>query len=221
MPPESPTLAALSRRSWIALALVFALAWFANLDVRKLQHPDEGRYAEIAREMVASGDWVTPRLDGLKYFEKPPLQYWLTAASFKAFELDEWTARLPGAVAGFATVAVVAGTGAAIASPAVGLYAALALAGSVWLFGISHLVTLDALLAFWLTLSLCAFLRAQHAAEAPMLARRWMLLAYAAAAGGVLTKGLVALLIPFATLIVYSLATRDRGPWKRLNLRAR
>jgi 4-amino-4-deoxy-L-arabinose transferase-like glycosyltransferase len=220
LPPESPTLAALSRRSWIALVLVFALAWFANLDVRKLQHPDEGRYAEIAREMVVSGDWVTPRLDGLKYFEKPPLQYWLTAASFEAFELDEWTARLPGAVAGFATVAVVAATGAAIASPAAGLYAALALGGSVWLFGISHLVTLDALLAFWLTLSLCAFLRAQHAAASPILARRWMLLAYAAAAGGMLTKGLVALLIPFAALVVYSLATRDRGPWKRLHFRA-
>jgi 4-amino-4-deoxy-L-arabinose transferase-like glycosyltransferase len=220
LPPESPTLAALSRRSWIALALVFALAWFANLDVRKLQHPDEGRYAEIAREMLVSGDWVTPRLDGLKYFEKPPLQYWLTAASFGAFELDEWTARLPGAIAGFATVAVVAVTGAVIASPAAGLYAALALAGSVWLFGISHLVTLDALLAFWLTLSLCAFLRAQHAAASPAVARRWMLLAYAAAAGGVLTKGLVALLVPFATLIVYTLATRDRGPWKRLHLRA-
>ena len=93
-------IAGLSRRSWIAIAVVIALVWFANLDVRKLQHPDEGRYAEIAREMVASGDWVTPRLNGLRYFEKPPLQYWLTAASFEAFDVDEWTARLPGALAG-------------------------------------------------------------------------------------------------------------------------
>src|SRR6476620_5938587 len=126
---SSPPIASYSRRAWILLAILAAIAWFANLDVRMLQHPDEGRYAEIAREMVASGDWVTPRLDGIKYFEKPPLQYWLTAASFEAFELDEWTARLPGAVAGFLTVAVIAGTGAAIASPAAGLYAALALAG--------------------------------------------------------------------------------------------
>src|SRR5579864_9355179 len=80
LPSESSPVAALSRRSWIALAVVLALVWFANLDVRKLQHPDEGRYAEIAREMLVSGDWVTPRLDGIKYFEKPPLQYWLTAA---------------------------------------------------------------------------------------------------------------------------------------------
>lgn len=207
----------MSRRTWIALGIVVAFAWFANLDVRKLQHPDEGRYAEIAREMVVSGDWVTPRLDGLKYFEKPPLQYWLTAASFTAFEQDEWTARLPGAIAGFATFVTVVVTGAAIATPAAGVYAGLALAGSVWLFGISHLVTLDALLTLWLTLSLCAFLRAQHARASSARCRTWMLFAYASAAGGVMTKGLIALLIPFATLVVYSLATRDRGPWKRLH----
>ena len=216
--PSSSTIAALPRRAWIALAVILAIVWFANLDVRKLQHPDEGRYAEIAREMLASGDWVTPHLDGLKYFEKPPLQYWLTAASFKAFEQDEWTARLPGVVAGFLTVAVVAATGAAIASVPAGLYAGMALAGSVWLFGISHLVTLDALLTFWLTLSLCAFLRAQHARASPVQQRNWMWLAYAAAAGGMLTKGLVALLIPFATLVVYTLVTRDRTPWRRLHL---
>jgi 4-amino-4-deoxy-L-arabinose transferase-like glycosyltransferase len=217
LPPESPPVAGLSRRSWIALAIVFALVWFANLDVRKLQHPDEGRYAEIAREMLASGDWVTPRLDGIKYFEKPPLQYWLTAASFEAFEVDEWTARLPGAIAGFLTVAIVAYVGCVLTSTGAGLYGAMALAGSIWLFGISHLVTLDALLTFWLTLSLGAFLLAQRASASPVPERRWMLLAWAAAAGGMLTKGLVALLIPACALVVYSLVTRDRAPWRRLH----
>src|ERR1700753_3978361 len=56
--------------------------------------PDEGRYAEIPREMAVTGDWVTPRLDGLKYFEKPPLQYWATAAAYSVFGFSEWTARL-------------------------------------------------------------------------------------------------------------------------------
>src|SRR5678815_5706137 len=70
-----PMLAPLSRAAWWLIALVTLLAWFAALDVRKLQHPDEGRYAEIAREMSVTGDWVTPRLNGIKYFEKPPLQY--------------------------------------------------------------------------------------------------------------------------------------------------
>jgi 4-amino-4-deoxy-L-arabinose transferase-like glycosyltransferase len=207
-----------TRRTWIAVALVVALVWFANLGTRALLHPDEGRYAEIAREMTVSGDWVTPRLDGLKYFEKPPLQYWLTALSFEAFGVDEWSARLPGALAGFLTVAVVAVVGSVVASPAAGLFGAAALAGSVWLFAMAHIVTLDALLTFWLTLALGAFLLARHAGASPVLERRWMLVAWAATAGGVLTKGLVALLIPFCTLVVYTLATRDRSPWQGLHI---
>ncbi len=214
----SPSIAAYSRRAWILLAILAAVAWFANLDVRKLQHPDEGRYAEIAREMVASGDWVTPRLNGIKYFEKPPLQYWLTAASFEAFELDEWTARLPGALAGFLTILVVAYAGAIVASPAIGAYAATALAGCVWPFGISHMVTLDALLTFWLALALGAFLVAQHHAADARRQRAWMLVAWAATAGGVMTKGLVALVIPFCTLAIHTLVTGDRRPWTRLAL---
>ena len=218
LPQEPPIAAGLRRGSWILVAVVIAIVWFANLDVRKLQHPDEGRYAEIAREMLATGDWVTPRLDGIKYFEKPPLQYWLTAASFRAFELDEWTARLPGAFAGFFTLVIVAYVGAVVASPAAGAYAGIALAGSVWPFGISHMVTLDALLTFWLALSLGAFLLAQHARTSPRVQWRWMLLAWAAAAGAMLTKGLIALVIPFATLAIYTAVTRDGTPWKRLHL---
>jgi 4-amino-4-deoxy-L-arabinose transferase-like glycosyltransferase len=214
---ESPFVAAFSRRSWTLLAVVIGILWFANLDVRKLQHPDEGRYAEIAREMAVSGDWVTPRLNGLKYFEKPPLQYWLTAASFRTLELDEWTARLPGALAGFLTLLVVGYVGSIIASPAAGAYAALALAGCVWPFGIAHMVTLDALLTFWLTVALGAFLLAEHWRTDSARQRRWMLIAWAATAGGVLTKGLVALVIPFATLVIHTLATRERGPWSRLH----
>ena len=74
--------------------LILALLWFGPLNTPHLFEPDEGRYAEIPREMVASGDWVTPRLDGIKYFEKPALQYWATAAAFTAFGQHAWTARL-------------------------------------------------------------------------------------------------------------------------------
>ena len=69
------------------MLLVAGIAWFSILDYRKLIRPDEGRYAEIAREMALSGDWVTPRLNGIKYFEKPPLQYWATATAFLWFEI--------------------------------------------------------------------------------------------------------------------------------------
>ena len=66
---------------WL-VAILFAALWFGTLEYRKLVKPDEGRYGEIPREMVATGDWLTPRLNGIKYFEKPPLQYWATAAAF-------------------------------------------------------------------------------------------------------------------------------------------
>ena len=68
---------------WIA-ALGSAVVWFALLAGRPLYDPDEGRYAEIPREMMSGGDWVIPHLNALVYLEKPPLQYWLTALTFKA-----------------------------------------------------------------------------------------------------------------------------------------
>ena len=70
------------RKSAIAALALLVLVWFGNIQYRDVFQPDEGRYAEIPREMVASGDWLTPRLDGYKYFEKPPLQYWATAAAY-------------------------------------------------------------------------------------------------------------------------------------------
>ena len=74
-----------STRAFVVLAALYAVAWFVALGYRDLVDPDEGRYAEIPREMLVTGDWLTPRLDGLKYFEKPPLQYWITAATFSLF----------------------------------------------------------------------------------------------------------------------------------------
>ena len=93
--------AATSRRHILWLLAVMAILWFANLDYRHLAQPDEGRYAEIPREMLASGDWVTPRLNGLKYFEKPALQYWATGVAFQLFGEHEWSARLWTALTGF------------------------------------------------------------------------------------------------------------------------
>jgi 4-amino-4-deoxy-L-arabinose transferase-like glycosyltransferase len=76
------------------LLAALVVVWFAGLGYRKLADPDEGRYAEIPREMVESGNWITPRLNGIKYFEKPPLQYRTTALAYRAFGMSDWTARL-------------------------------------------------------------------------------------------------------------------------------
>ncbi len=211
-------LASLPNRYWWLIAIVAAIAWFATLGARHLQHPDEGRYAEIAREMSASGDWVTPRLNDLKYFEKPPLQYWLGAATFDAFGVSEWTARLPSALAGFLAVIAVGFTGARLASADAGVFGAAVLAGSVWHMGLAHILTLDAVLSFCMALSLCAFLLAQRDGLSHATQRNWMIAAFAGAALATLSKGLIAIAIPGATLVLYSIATRDFGPWRRLHL---
>lgn len=210
-------LASLPRSAWWLMAIVAVIAWFAPLDFRHLQHPDEGRYAEIAREMAATGDYVTPRLNDLKYFEKPPLQYWLGALTFRLFGVDEWTARLPTALAGFLAVIVVGIAGARLAGRDTGAYAALVLLGCVWHIGLAHLLSLDGLLGFWMTLALCAFLCAQRDGLLPAQVRNAMLLCYAALAAATLTKGLVAPAIAGATLVLYSIVTRDLGPWRRLH----
>src|ERR1700704_4776346 len=107
-------LASLPRYAWWLIAAALIAAWFSGIAVRKLQHSDEGRYAEIAREIAVSGDWVTPRLNGLKYFEKPPFQYWATALAYEAFGVHEWTARLWPALAGLLAVLAIGYAGFAV-----------------------------------------------------------------------------------------------------------
>src|ERR1700687_63928 len=81
--------------------------WCALLAERPLFDPDEGRYAEIPREMLSGGDWVIPHLNALVYLEKPPLQYWLTALAFRSFGQNEFAARLCTGLAGYLTLATV------------------------------------------------------------------------------------------------------------------
>ena len=91
-----------------ALLLIFTIAWFYMLDLRTLVPTDEGRYAEMAREMVASGDWITTRLNGIKYFEKPPLQTWMNALTFELFGMGEWQARFWTGLSGFLGIVLTA-----------------------------------------------------------------------------------------------------------------
>jgi 4-amino-4-deoxy-L-arabinose transferase-like glycosyltransferase len=207
-----------SRRAMLAMLLAFALVWFCNLDVRRLVHPDEGRYAEIPREMVVTGDWVTPHLDGLKYFEKPALQYWLTAGAYEAFGVHQWTARLWPALAGFLGVLFIGYVGARLGGPTLGVYCAAALGGCAWYALNAHLLTLDAGLTFWMAAGLGSFLLAQRDGLARSAGRRWMCAAWVALGFAVLSKGLIGILLPGATLVLYSLLNRDWALWRRLHL---
>jgi len=202
----------------LVLLAVFTLIWFANIDYRRLVHPDEGRYAEIPREMIASGDWVTPRLDGIKYFEKPALQYWLTAAAYEAFGVHHWTARLWPALAGYLGVLFVGYVGLRLGGPTLGLYSAAALGGCLWYALNAHILTLDAGLTLWMTVGMGSLFVAQRAAATPGERRVWMWAAWAALAFATLSKGLIGIVLPGAALFVYTLATRDWALWRRLYL---
>lgn len=203
-----------------ALVTVLAVVWFANLDARKLIRPDEGRYAEIAREMAATGDWITPRLNGIKYFEKPPLQYWITAVVYRVFGPDEWTARLWAGVSGALCVLLVWRAGKRLFGAEAGAYAGLVATGMLWMVANAHLNTLDMGLTLWLTLGVAGFLWAQRDAASPRERRNGMLLSWAACALAVLTKGLIGVVLPAGAIGAYMLAARDIRLLGRLHLMA-
>ena len=202
---------------WV-LWLALAATWFATLQLRPLLDPDEGRYAEIPREMLASGDWVTPRLDGLKYFEKPPLQYWATATAYLAFGVSEWTARLWTVGLAFLCLPMVYAWGGKLYGTKEGLAGLGALAVSPYFVVLGHLNALDAGFTFWLTGALFAFTLAQNEPTGSGSERRWMIVTWAAAALAVLSKGIVVGVLAGLTLILYSLLERDLRPWRRLHL---
>jgi 4-amino-4-deoxy-L-arabinose transferase-like glycosyltransferase len=204
------------RPALILLAAVFIAVWLGNLEYHKLFRPDEGRYAEIAREMAVTGDWITPRLNGIKYFEKPPLQYWATASAYKIFGEHHWTSRLWPALTGLLGIALVSLAGRSLFGPTAGFYAALVLASSAGYIGAGHMNTLDMGLTFFMTATALAFLLAQRESAGPVTRRRWMLAAWACAALAVLSKGLIGVVLPAAAIAIYALLQRDFGLLRRL-----
>ncbi|WP_175923449.1 glycosyltransferase family 39 protein [Burkholderia latens] len=215
---DTPSRLPLNRITLVLLLVAFAIVWFAPLGLRHLIPSDEGRYAEMAREMFVTGDWITPRYNGYKYFEKPPLQTWLNALTFAWFGIGEWQARLYTGLASFAGVLLVGFTGARLFNPLSGLLAAVVLACSPYWNLMGHFNALDMGLAFWMALSLCALLLAQRPGLSTGAARGWMWTCWAAMAFAVLSKGLVGLILPGAVLVLYTLIARDWALWKRLYL---
>ena len=208
-----------ARRLYWGLAGFLGLVWLATLAGRPLFNPDEGRYAEIPREMLSGGDWVIPHLNGLDYIEKPPLQYWATAAAYRLLGVSEFSARLYTALTALATVALIGLLAARLWGGGAGWRAAAVLSGMFMFVVLGQLMTLDMSLTFWMTASLAGFLLAQRAQQSQSAERGWMLFAWVAAGLGVLTKGLVAAAIPVAVLVIYSLWTRDYSPWRKLHLK--
>ena len=206
-----------SRAVFWVLLTSFIVVWLYALGARTLVPTDEGRYAEIAREMLATGDWITIRLNGIKYFEKPPLQSWMNAATFALFGLGDWQARLWTGICGLIGVAAVGYTGRRVFGPAVGLNAALVLGSSVLWAGLGHINTLDMGLSAMMALALCGLLQAQRNHASATEQRNGMLLCWAGMALAVMSKGLIGVVLPGAVLTLYVLIARDWSVLKRLH----
>jgi 4-amino-4-deoxy-L-arabinose transferase-like glycosyltransferase len=202
----------------IVLLLLFVLVWFAGLDDRTLTRPDEGRYSEIPREMAVTGDWVTPRLNDLKYFEKPPLQYWATAFAFTTFGEHNWTARAWPALTGLIGLLFVFLIGRRLYGLQTAIAATAILASSLWYFAIAHVNTLDMGLTCWMTLTLAGFLFAERPEATKGERFAGMHAAWAGMALAVLSKGLIGIVLPGGVLFFYSLWQRDLKMWDRLHI---
>lgn len=179
-----------------------------------LAEPDEARYAEIPREMLASGDFLTPRVNGFPYLEKPPLLYWANAASMRLFGLTPWSARLPVRLAGLGTAILLGFALARLAGLRAGLIAAALFLASPLGFVLSRLNVTDGLLTFFFTAMLIASLLLLR--DGRSRKESWLLGVFlgVAAAGSFLTKGLVGVFLAGGILLLWSLATgraRDLG----------
>jgi 4-amino-4-deoxy-L-arabinose transferase-like glycosyltransferase len=180
-----------------------------------LFEPDEGRYAEIAREMLARGEWVVPLLQGEPYLDKPPLLYWVTIASFRLFGVHDWSARLPPALAIHGCVLLVYLLGRRSLGERPAFWGALFLGLAPGFVGMGRLLLLDGPLTLFVTLSLLAAfeaLRGQH----PRLG--WWLLSAAACGFGVLTKGPIAVVLLVPPLLLHRWLARGMCPvgWRHL-----
>ncbi|MGF6757888.1 glycosyltransferase family 39 protein [Paraburkholderia sp. GAS42] len=215
---DTPSRLPLNRTAILLLLLALALVWFVPLGWRHLVPSDEGRYAEMAREMFLTGDWITPRYNGYKYFEKPPLQTWLNALTFAWFGIGEWQARLYTALTGFAGVLLIGYTGARVFNAATGIFAAIVLASAPYWNLMGHFNTLDMGLSLWMEITLCALLLAQRPNLPASQVRLWMWLCWGSMALAVLSKGLIGVVLPGAALVLYTLVARDWAIWKRLYL---
>ncbi len=177
--------------------------------------------AQIARNMLYSGDWVTARLNGVAYLEKSPLGYWLTASSYVVFGVHDWAARLPLALCVVILCWITLRFGRWAFGGDCGFYSGLVLSTCVGLFLFTRMLIPDAILTLTITVALWSFLRAiEHEDPEQRRGRLWANLLAVALAAGMLLKGLIAVVFPIGAAIVYMAATRQlfsRETWRKLH----
>lgn len=206
-----------STASRLALVVLCGLVYLVGLGATHFWDDDETYFAEVAREMHQTGDWIVPRFNRELFSHKPPVMFWLMAGSFRLFGVSEFAARLPAALFGLATVLLVSRLGARIHSERAGFWGGVILATSLNFVVIARAAACDAELVFFCTLAIFLYVRAVHPQNSrgmnawgtPSL-RDWCLI-YGAMGLAVLTKGPIGLLLPGCVLGLFRLMeTRDR-----------
>jgi hypothetical protein len=171
--------------------------------MRPLSLPDEGRYVGVALEMLRSGNWLTPTLDGLPFFHKPPLFYWITAASMDLFGPTEWAARTASILAGSVTISVLYSTLREWLGERPARMAVVVLATQPLFFGGAQFANMDMLVAGCIATAILFGARAALNFEDERERRGDLAKAYIAAAFGVLAKGLIGLALPGLVLLLW------------------
>jgi 4-amino-4-deoxy-L-arabinose transferase-like glycosyltransferase len=189
------------------LLIAFGTLFFQFLGRLPLIDPDEGRYIEIPREMLERGDFVTPMLNYVKYFEKPPLHYWLNALSLSVFGENEFAARFAGTLCGLLTVLVTYHLGRALMGRRTGLYGAILLGTAGGFLVQSRINFTDMTLTFFLTGAFACFALALHEDEDRRA--KYFYLFYLFMALAVLAKGLIGIVLPGAVIFLYLLLTKS------------
>jgi hypothetical protein len=200
----------------LSLLLLLVLAgclFFAALGSLPLLEPDEGRNAEAAREMLASGDWMTPHYDTFPYLDKPPVFFWLVASSFKVAGLHEWSARAPSALMGLCLLLLSWFLTLRMFGNSTAGRAGVIIATVPLVVVFSRLVIFDSTLAFLITLAMASF----WLAEAAEFRRRGLdILMFLAMGLATITKGPVGFLLPLLAITAYQAVRGKLRELKRL-----
>ena len=192
-------------RALALLLLISSFLFFLFLGNHPLLEPDEGRYSEIPREMIERGDFITPTLNYVKYFEKPVLHYWLTALSFKLFGYSEFASRFWPALLGVLGTGLTFWLASALYGTRAGFFSGLILATSWIYFAIAQINIIDMGVSVFITMALAGFFLGSTGD------RRNLLLFYGGMGLATLSKGLIGIVLPCAVAGTWILATRN---WK-------
>jgi 4-amino-4-deoxy-L-arabinose transferase-like glycosyltransferase len=208
-----------SRPGWIVTAAACLVFLVSIASPPRLMDDVDAVQAQIARNMLASGDWVTARLDGVAYLEKSPLNYWMMAVAYRIFGVHDWAARIPLALAVVLLCWVTYRFGRWAFDETAGLYAGIALSTCVGLFLFTRIVIPDAILTLAVTGAIWAWLRLLEPDEEHRL--RWSFMLGGCLGGGLLLKGLIAAVFPVIAALAYMAVVGQlfsRSAWHRLHL---